>query len=104
MVVAAALGPEGVLAVAMPAPVTPGGARTDAEELACNLGIAFDTVPVDIPTTEADVADEAEPLIEEDATVRWERRYARVCLVTLSAIFDERGYLVLAPATRPTSP
>ena len=77
MVAADALGPESVLAVAMPAPDTPDEARDDAEDLARNLSIAFDTVPVDMPTTESDVPEDAEPLTEEDATVRRERRYAR---------------------------
>ncbi len=42
--------------------------------------------------------EEAEPLIKEDAAIRRERRYARA--VTLSDIFDERGYLVLATANK----
>ena len=100
MVAADALGPEGVLAVAMPAPDTPHEARADAEDLALNLGIAFDTLPVEMPTTEADVPDEAEPLTEEDAAVRRERRYARARAVALSDIFDERGYLVLATSNK----
>ncbi len=100
MVAAEAFGPEGVLAVAMPAPETPDEALDDAEELARNLGIAFDTVPVEMPTTEADVPDDAEPLTEEDAAVRRERRYARARAVALSDIFDERGYLVLATSNK----
>lgn len=100
MVAADALGPEGVLAVAMPAPETPDEARADAEDLARNLGIAFDTVPVDVPTTDADVPDDAEPLTKEDAAVRRERRYARARAVALSDIFDERGYLVLATSNK----
>ena len=100
MVAADALGPESVLAVAMPAPDTPDEARDDAEDLARNLSIAFDTVPVDMPTTESDVPEDAEPLTEEDATVRRERRYARARAVALSDIFDERGYLVLATSNK----
>jgi NAD+ synthase (glutamine-hydrolysing) len=100
MVAADALGAEGVLAVAMPAPDTPYEALADAKVLASNLGIAFDTVPVDLPTTEADVPDEAEPLTKEDAVVRRERRYARARAVALSDIFDERGYLVLATSNK----
>ncbi|CAA9425554.1 MAG: NAD synthetase / Glutamine amidotransferase chain of NAD synthetase [uncultured Rubrobacteraceae bacterium] len=100
MVAADALGPEGVLAVAMPAPETPDEARADAEDLARNLGVPFDTLPVDMPTTEADVPDEAEPLTKEDAAVRRERRYARARAVALSDIFDERGYLVLATSNK----
>lgn len=100
MVAADALGPEDVLAVAMPAPETPDEALADAKELARNLGIAFDTVPVDTPTTEADVPDDAEPLTEEDGAVRRERRYARARAVALSDIFDERGYLVLATSNK----
>jgi NAD+ synthase (glutamine-hydrolysing) len=100
MVAADALGPESVLAVAMPAPETPDEALADAEDLARNLGITFDTVPIDMPTTEADVPDDAEPLTEEDAAVRRERRYARARAVALSDIFDERGYLVLATSNK----
>ena len=100
MVAADALGPEGVLAVAMPAPETPDEALADAEDLARNLGITFDTVPVDMPTTESDVPEDAEPLTEEDAAVRRERRYSRARAVALSDIFDERGYLVLATSNK----
>jgi NAD+ synthase (glutamine-hydrolysing) len=100
MVAADALGPESVLAVAMPAPDTPDEARDDAEDLARNLGIAFDTVPVDTPTTESDVPEDAEPLTVEDTVVRRERRYARARAVALSDIFDERGYLVIATSNK----
>jgi NAD+ synthase (glutamine-hydrolysing) len=100
MIAADALGPEGVLAVAMPAPDTPDEALADAEDLARNLGITFDTLPVDMPTTEADVPDDAEPLTKEDAAVRRERRYSRARAVALSDIFDERGYLVLATSNK----
>ena len=58
------------------------------------------TLPVEMPTTEADVPDEAEPLTEADAAVRRERRYARARAVALSDIFDERGYLVLATSNK----
>lgn len=100
MVAADALGPERVLAVAMPAPDTPDEAGANAEELARNLGITFDTVPVDTPTSDADVPDDAEPLTDEDAAMRRERRYARARVVTLSDIFAERGYLVLATSNK----
>lgn len=100
MVAAAALGPERVLAVAMPAPDTPDEEYADAAELARNLGITFETVPVDMPTTDADVPEDAEPLIDEDAAVRRERRYGRARAATLSDIFDERGYLVLATSNK----
>jgi NAD+ synthase (glutamine-hydrolysing) len=100
MIAAEALGPERVLAVAMPAPDTPVEETDDAEELARNLDIAFETVRVDTPTTDADVPDEAIPLVDEDAVVRRERRYARARAATLSDIFDERGYLVLATSNK----
>ena len=100
MVAADALGPERVLAMAMPAPDTSDEEHADAEELARNLGIAFETVPVGMPTSETDVPEEAEPLIDEDATVRQERRYGRARAATLSDIFDERGYLVLATSNK----
>jgi NAD+ synthase (glutamine-hydrolysing) len=100
MVAADALGPERVLAMAMPAPDTPDEERADAEELARNLGITFETVPVDTPTSATDVPQDAEPLIDEDSEVRQERRYARARAATLSDIFDERGYLVLATSNK----
>jgi NAD+ synthase (glutamine-hydrolysing) len=100
MVAADALGPERVLAMAMPAPDTSDEEHADAEELARNLGITFETVPVGMPTSETDVPEEAEPLIDEDAAVRQERRYARARAATLSDIFEERGYLVLATSNK----
>ena len=100
MVAADALGPERVLAMAMPAPDTPDEERADAKELARNLGITFETVPVDTPTSATDVPEDAEPLIDEDSEVRQERRYARARAATLSDIFDERGYLVLATSNK----
>ena len=100
MVAADALGPERVLAMAMPAPDTPDEERADAKELARNLGITFETVPVDTPTSATDVPQDAEPLIDEDSEVRQERRYARARAATLSDIFDERGYLVLATSNK----
>ncbi len=91
LVAADALGPERVLAMAMPAPDTSDEEHADAEDLARNLGIAFETVPVGMPTSETDVPEEAEPLIAEDAAVRQERPYGRARAATLSDIFDERG-------------
>jgi NAD+ synthase (glutamine-hydrolysing) len=100
MVAADALGPERVLAMAMPAPDTSDEEHADAKELARNLGITFETVPVGMPTSVTDVPDDAEPLIDEDAAVRQVRRYARARAATLSDIFDERGYLVLATSNK----
>jgi NAD+ synthase (glutamine-hydrolysing) len=100
MVAADALGPERVLALAMPAPDTSDEEYADAEELARNLGVTFETVPVGMPTSETDVPEEAEPLIDEDAAVRQERRYGRARAATLSDIFEERGYLVLATSNK----
>ena len=100
MIAADALGPERVLAMAMPASDTSHEERDDAKELARNLGITLETVPVDTPTSATDVPDDAEPLIDEDAAVRQERRYARARAATLSDIFDERGYLVLATSNK----
>ena len=100
MVAADALGSERVLAKAMPAPDTPDEERADAKELARNLGITFEIVPVDTPTSATDVPEDAEPLIDEGSEVRQERRYARARAATLSDIFDERGYLVLATSNK----
>ncbi len=100
MVATDALGPAQVLAVAMPAPGTPSEEYADAEELADNLGISFETIPVDAPTSDTDVPDEAEPLVSEDDAARRERQYARARAATLSDIFDERGYLVLATSNK----
>jgi NAD+ synthase (glutamine-hydrolysing) len=100
MVAADALGPERVLAMAMPAPDTSDEEHADAKELARNLSITFETVPVGMPTSVTDVPDDAEPLIDEDAAVRQVRRYARARAATLSDIFDERGYLVLATSNK----
>ena len=42
----AALGPENVLGVSMPGPYSSGGSKTDAQALARNLGIDFQTIPI----------------------------------------------------------
>jgi NAD+ synthase (glutamine-hydrolysing) len=41
-----ALGSENVLGVSMPGPYSSEGSRTDAKQLACNLGIEFLTLPI----------------------------------------------------------
>src|SRR6202166_4145850 len=45
-VAVAAIGPENVLGVSMPGPYSSEGSRTDAEQLAANLGIEFLTLPI----------------------------------------------------------
>lgn len=100
MVAVDALGSERVLAVAMPGPKTPKEERSDAEQLSYNLDIPFKVIPVNTPISDTDLPDEAEPLLDEDAAVRRERRYARARAATLTDIFDERGYLVLATSNK----
>src|SRR5215218_10880571 len=62
MVAADALGPERVLAMAMPAPDTPDEERADAKELSRNIGSTRKTVPVDMPTSETDIPADAAPI------------------------------------------
>ena len=95
-----AVGPERVLALAMPSPETPEEETLAAKELADNLGIVLEVVPIEAPSTEADVPEEAEAQDWEDTRYVRERRYGRARTAVLGDIFEERRYLLLATGNK----
>lgn len=95
-----AVGPDLVLALAMPSPETGEEETIRAKQLAENLGIFLEVVPIDAPSSEDDVPDQA--LEEEGPDSRYdrERRYSRARAAVLGDIFEERRYLLLATGNK----
>ena len=99
-VAADAVGPERVLALAMPSPETAEIETADARKLADNLGIFIEVVPVGTPSSADDVPPPARDHTPEESSLERERRYARSRAAILGDIFTERGYLVLATGNK----
>ncbi|WP_214370762.1 NAD(+) synthase [Pseudonocardia sp. H11422] len=95
-----AVGPDRVLALAMPSSETAGAETTDARKLAENLGISIDVVPVDTPSSAEEVPTPARQRHVAESPRERERRYARSRAAILGDIFSERGYLVLATGNK----
>ncbi len=95
-----AVGTDRVLALAMPSPDTADTETADARELAENLGIFFEVVPISMPSEPSDVPGPARARRVPDSPHERERRYARMRAAVLGDIFNERGYLVLATGNK----
>jgi len=94
-----ALGPENVMGVSMPSPYTSDKSRTDASELAENLGIRFEEIPIEpimggYEQTLAPLFKDAEP----DETE--ENIQARIRGNILMAISNKFGALLLATGNK----
>ncbi len=99
VIAAQALGPENVMGVSLPSSISSGHSRTDAKDLADNLGIVFKTVPI------ADVVAAAEgtvaPLFEgrpRDTTE--ENIQARARGLLLMAMSNKFGALLLTTGNK----
>jgi len=98
-IAARALGPENVYGVAMPTRYSSEGSRSDAELLARNLGIHFDTVPID--GLFAAFLDELTPRFEgKPADVTEENLQARIRAVVLMALSNKHGHLLLTTGNK----
>jgi NAD+ synthase (glutamine-hydrolysing) len=94
-----AVGPEGVLALAMPSRETTEDETLDAKALAHELGVTLEVVPVEPPSSEDDVPEGVEGGPRETRYTR-ERRYSRARAAILGDIFEERRYLVLTTGNK----
>lgn len=97
---AEAVGPERVLALAMPSPDTAETETADARELAENLGIFLEVVPVSMPSKAEEVPPPVRGRPVVDSPLQREHRFARSRAAVLGDIFIERGYLVLATGNK----
>jgi NAD+ synthase (glutamine-hydrolysing) len=96
---AAALGPDNVLGVAMPSLFSSPGSRSDAEELARNLGVAFRVIPI-TPIYEAYRAAFREHFPVDRVDVTLENVQARIRGNILMALSNRFGHLVLATGNK----
>ncbi len=98
-VAADALGPENVLGVCMPTPASLEQEVADAEQVARNLGIVFQVVPVG--TVMAAVGEGLAPVLEGRPTGGTRQDLlARMRGAVLQAISDELGHLALATGNK----
>jgi NAD+ synthase (glutamine-hydrolysing) len=95
----AALGPGQVRGLALPSEFSSTGSRTDAEELARNLGIQFDTIPIQSPfaAVKAELAGVFSGR-SEDTTE--ENLQARLRGVLLMAMSNKFGSLLLTTGNK----
>ncbi|QDG51778.1 NAD+ synthase [Persicimonas caeni] len=96
---AEALGPENVLGVAMPTRYTRDMSNEDAKILADNLGIDFQTIPIE-ETFGAFLAQMAPAFEGYDEGIAEENIQARIRGTTLMALSNKYGKLVLVPSNK----
>ena len=98
-VAADALGSENVLCLSMPVRGTPDRELEDARLLASNLGVGFETIPID--DVIASVGNGLAPVIEGRPAGGVRRDLlARMRGAVLQAVSDELGYLALATVNK----
>jgi NAD+ synthase (glutamine-hydrolysing) len=98
-VAAAALGPESVLGVSMPSRFSSEHSRDDAAELAANLGIRFETIPIEAPFQA--FLDTLAPIFAGRAPdVAEENLQARSRAVLLMALSNKLGHLLLTTGNK----
>jgi NAD+ synthase (glutamine-hydrolysing) len=98
-IAADALGPENVMGVSMPSRYTADMSKTDAQQLAENLGIGFMTVPVE-PAFNAFLDMLAEPFAECEPDVTEENLQARIRGNILMALSNKFGWMVLTTGNK----
>jgi len=98
-IAAAALGSENVLGVSMPGPYSSEGSRTDANRLACNLGIELLTLPI-TDVFSAYRAAFAEPFKGLQQDVTEENLQARIRGNFLMALSNKFGSMVLSTGNK----
>lgn len=96
---AAALGPENVLGVSMPGPYSSLASRTDAEQLAKNLGIRFEVLPI-TAAFEAVTRQLADVFAGKEPDVTEENIQSRLRALTLMALSNKLGSLVLTTGNK----
>lgn len=101
-----ALGPDAVWGIGMPGPYSSDGSVTDARELADNLGIRFDVVPIKDAYIERETVLAGLLSDREGNTghpVAWENLQARLRGTTLMTIANATGALVCTTGNRSES-
>ncbi|WKZ82968.1 MAG: NAD+ synthase [Acidimicrobiia bacterium] len=98
-IAADALGPEGVWGVTMPSRHSSEGSETDSEDLARNLGIRFDRIPIEPPfegflDVLGGVFEGSEPGVAE------ENLQARIRGAILMALSNKFGHMVVATGNK----
>ncbi|MDR1727332.1 MAG: NAD+ synthase [Acidobacteriota bacterium] len=96
---AAAMGAENVTGVSMPSMYSAPESHDDARDLAANLGIKFEVIPIR-PAYEAFVAALAHPFAGRGADVTEENLQARIRGTLLMALSNKFGHLVLSTGNK----
>ena len=99
VVAAAALGPENVIGVTMPSRFSSGGSVSDSRQLADNLGISLEEIPIE--TIFSSVLDTLDPVfegLEEDVTE--ENIQARIRGLLLMALSNKFNALLLTTGNK----
>ena len=98
-VAVAALGPENVVGISMPSRFNSAGTRSDAEQLAKNLGIEFHTIPIEPMLKEFDDALGAISCWNSDG-LAYENLQARIRGCILMSLSNQAGMLVLTTGNK----
>jgi len=99
VVAAKALGPENVTGISMPSRYSSKGSKTDAQQLAENLNIAYRTIPIEEPF--ASFLKEFAPHFEgRDWDLAEENIQARIRGVILMALSNKFGWIVLTTGNK----
>ena len=94
-----ALGPENVIGISLPSSISSDHSKDDARELAHNLGIRFETLPIQKIVDAA--TDELQPLFEDrPADVTEENLQARARALLLMAVSNKLGALLLTTGNK----
>ena len=94
-----ALGPDRVLGVTMPSEISSEGSVTDSEQLARNLGIAFDEIPI-APAVDAFDTMLADAFSGTKPGVAEENIQSRSRGITLMALSNKFGHLLLSTGNK----
>lgn len=98
-IAARALGPDNVMGISMPTRYTSSESKTDAEQLADNLGIRFNEL--EIENTFNNFLDTLEPILgSDDLGTTAENVQARIRGTLLMAISNDTGRLLLATGNK----
>ena len=94
-----AIGPEHVHGVSMPSRYSSSGSKSDAQQLAENLGIDFRTIPIE-PAFRAYLELLAEPFAGRQPDLTEENLQARIRGMILMALSNKFGWLVLTTGNK----
>ncbi len=98
-IAARALGPDNVLGVSMPSRFTRSESRSDAEQLASNLGIRYEERAIEDPFNS--FLSTLEPILgSEDLGITAENIQARIRGTLLMAISNDTGHMLLATGNK----